>query len=434
MKIEVKAEWDQLHEVMIHTPGIEVTFGLLEPGTFLYERHFSYKKALEQHKTLLEKLDAEKVKVYKLRDLILEKAGENEEIRNKLISIAVENKRFEGKSEDTRRAEDRFERSIEERTLDLEHFFDMITLNPTVRLYTTEVICREPLANLMFVRDQQAVGDKGVIFGRMREPIRRKEVSLTKLAFEALGLRTALQVGPTGFFEGGDFLPMKKFALIGIGSRTNMTGVKQILNNRGLGFGEVGVVSWPKRAPKEVENDPLVRLATGPEPDPQVCMHLDTYLNVAAQGVIVGYEPLLKTADLTVYQKSGGQYNKAETMKLINYLQAKDFHIIKITALEQMCYASNFLCIKSGTILAVDVEKIIKPRYLSLLEAYRANPKKYRRILNQFEVDYGKLDRNRDFFPNKKELQEYKTEVLDISALTGGYGGIHCLTCALSRC
>ncbi len=53
------------------------------------------------------------------------------------------------------------------------------------------------------------------------------------------------EIKKPGTFEGGDFLPMNEFALLGVGDRSNMFGVEQIIKY-GLGYSEVGVVHQPK--------------------------------------------------------------------------------------------------------------------------------------------------------------------------------------------
>jgi arginine deiminase len=140
----------------------------------------------------------------------------------------------------------------------------------------------------------------------------------------------------------GDFIPMKDFALVGMGDRTNRTGVEQMLRS-GLGFDEAGVVHQPNR--------PLV---PGDKGDPMIDMHLDTYFNVASSGVVVGSELLLKAAKVEVYRRQGQSVYKKEKEEpnLHDFIRAKGFDIINITTLEQMSYASNFVCIRDGTILA----------------------------------------------------------------------------------
>jgi arginine deiminase len=423
----IKAEWASLKEVMIHKPQFETFFGLLEPETFLYERHFSIKKARKEHDYLETMLKDAGVRVHILKDVITRKAEESAFFKGRLIDIATHNIRFIGKPEDKKEAQKRFQKAAEEGILDVDHLFNLILLRPSVNLSQERPIvkCDEPLANVIFMRDQQAVGDRGVIFGSMHAHQRRRETILTKLALEALECRVGCCVTLPGVFEGGDFLPLKDFALIGVGPRSNLKGVTQILEKGGVSFDEVGIVNSPTH--------PLL-----PEPDPQVCMHLDTYLNAAADGVLVGHRPLLETATIDIYErlsKKPLQYGKQKTAKLLEYLDEKDFHIIDINTLEQVCYASNFLCLEDGYILSVDVEEIAPLRLYSLLDKVRERREKYEGLYRQALKDYEDGRKTGEFFPHKKELRDYGIESTHISVtnITGGYGGIHCLTCALSR-
>ena len=52
-----------------------------------------------------------------------------------------------------------------------------------IQLKVTE---REPLSNLYFMRDQQAVTDKGLIISKMSKPQRQRETLLTKFFWEIL--------------------------------------------------------------------------------------------------------------------------------------------------------------------------------------------------------------------------------------------------------
>ena len=41
-----------LRKVAVHSPGIEMYFGLLDPFASLYERSFSMEKAIKEHEIL----------------------------------------------------------------------------------------------------------------------------------------------------------------------------------------------------------------------------------------------------------------------------------------------------------------------------------------------------------------------------------------------
>lgn len=201
----------------------------------------------------------------------------------------------------------------------------------------------------------------------MSKPQRHREPVLTRTLWEILGVNVVHETQEPGTFEGGDFIPMKDFALVGLGDRTNRSGVDQMLQS-GLDFDEVGVVHQP--------NHPLV---PGEKRDPMIDMHLDTYFNVASSSVVVGSELLLKRAKVEIYHREGkGAYKKEkEETNLHDFIKGKGFDIINITTLEQMSYASNFLCIKDGTILAVEVDRIVKDVLNNLTSEANADPDRY---------------------------------------------------------
>jgi arginine deiminase len=124
-----------------------------------------------------------------------------------------------------------------------------------------------------------------------------------------------------------------------------------------------------------------------------------------------------------------------EESNLHDFIKGKGFDIINITTLEQMSYASNFLCIKDGTILAVEVERIVKDVLNNLAAMAAKDPTRYGRLLDQAKKDYDSLKSEGGFFPHKKEIYEHGIDAypIIIRNLTGGYGGAHCMTCALTR-
>jgi arginine deiminase len=432
MEAKVRAEWDQLRKVVIHRPGIEMFFGLLDPYASLYERAFSRYEARREHERLEYALKHEfKVNVLRLKESILQAADRESEVRERLIKAAHESVKFTGDTAEVSRAKKDLEDNA--KVLDSGHFFNVLLLNPlidleagkgvrAIHLHVTE---NEPLANLYFMRDQQAVTDKGIFLSRMSKPQRRRETLLTRFLWETFGAKIAHATQEPGTFEGGDFIPMKDFALVGTGDRTNRSGVEQMLQS-GLGFDEVGVVHQPSH--------PLV---PGEQRDPMIDMHLDTYFNVASSGVVVGSELLLKRAKVEVYHRQGaGVYEKEkEETNLHDFVKGKGFDIINITTLEQMSYASNFLCIKDGTILAVEVDRIVKNVLKNLASQASANPERYGKLLEQAKKDYQTLKNEGQFFPFKKEIYQHDIDAYPIilENLTGGYGGAHCMTCALER-
>ena len=432
MKAKINAEWDTLRTVAVHTPGIEMYFGLLNPFASLYERSFSMEKAIKEHEILRYILKHEfKVNIIPLKEKLLNLADESNFIREKLMDLANNKIAYTGDIYEVKYA--KYESEKNRDILDSDYYFNSLLLNPTVKLESgvgtrmiqLHVTENEPLSNLYFMRDQQAVTDRGMIISRMSKPQRMREPEITKFLWDSLKIPVKCEVTNPGTFEGGDFIPMGEFALIGIGDRTNMAGVEQILKN-GMGYSEVAVVHQPTH--------PLLPLG---KTDYMMNMHLDTYFNVASDGVVVGCDILLKNADVEIYQKEGlGEYSKINRhTNLHDYILSKGFEIIDITTLEYLAYASNFLCVKNGTIISVEVDRLVKGVIYNLEKKVSVDPETYGDLLKQVKKDYTFLQGEGQFFPHKKEIYQLDIDAypLNLVNLTGGYGGAHCMTCALKR-
>jgi arginine deiminase len=406
--------------------------GLLDPYASLYERAFSMHGARREHQRLEEVLRNEfKLNVLRLKDTILDNADRRPEVRERLVKMALEAFNFEGPKSQTEAATKEMERNTS--ALDSAHFFNILIAHPLVELEAEKgtrsirmhVAEREPVSNLYFMRDQQMVTDKGIFMSRMAKPQRRREPIVTRFLWDTLGAKVVHATTEPGTIEGGEFIPLKEFALVGIGDRTNRAAIEQLLRH-GVAFDEVGVVHQP--------NHPLI---PGNERDPMIDMHLDTYFNIASSKVAVGAELLLKNAKVEVHKReSDGVYRKEkEEPNLHDFIKQKGFDIINITTLEQMTYASNFLTIKDGQILAVETEREVRDVLSNLMAKARDNPTRYGKLLEQAKREYNTLKNEGGFFPHKKEIYEHGIDAypLVMTNLTGGYGAAHCMTCSLKR-
>ncbi|MFA5250809.1 MAG: arginine deiminase family protein [Parachlamydiales bacterium] len=428
----IRAEWDPLKKVVVHKPGLEMFFGLLEPYGSLYERAFSRKEAREEHDNLVNILQKEfGIQVYRLKDLVLEAARKRPRVREKLIQLARSTLEYSGDKKTIERAKEEFERSIP--YLDTQHFFYILLVNPKIffkkepgaRNIQQNVNLRQPLSNLYFMRDQQFMTDRGVVVCRLAKPSRRGETRVTRFVMEdVLEMPIAKEITEPGTIEGGEFLPMGKFALVGIGDRTNQEAIDQLLTVD-FAFEEIGVVHQPMH--------PLIQ---SDKPDPMINMHLDTYFNVAGSHVVVGCEMLLKNALVDIYHNEGGRFLKEKKqLSLSDYMKKKGFEIVNLTTLEQLSYASNFLTIKENRILAVEIERGVKEVLGNLKAKAKKDRVRYGKLYDQACLDFDKLKNEGGFFPHKKELYSKGVEAYPVilKNLTGGFGAAHCMTCALSR-
>jgi len=172
-------------------------------------------------------------------------------------------------------------------------------------------------------------------------------------------------------------------------------------------------------------------------PDPMIDMHLDTYLNVAGEGVAVGSEVLLRAARVEIYRRKsrGPLVRDSKTCSLSDYLAEKKFEVIPLSSLEQMSYASNFLCLKDRKIIAVEVEQELDGVLTGLARAARRNPHRYGTLLALARRERTDLREGGGYFPHTAALRDRGVEVVPLSLreITGGYGGAHCMTCVIDR-
>lgn len=421
--MNIRSEWDPLKEVMMHRPETEIDYAMLAPKAFLFERPFRSRVASQEHEGLQLALKENGVRVRLLRDTVVDAADQHQGFRDELESKVLNTVRFFGNVDKSAAAMRELKKNIS--TLDSATLFSIMTLEPSIDLksdnepgseYPT-VYSNVPLANLYFMRDQQAVLPGGIIFGKMKRLQRMKEPEITEFVLKrALGLTKTANVVDNGIFEGGDFMPAGKFGLIGIGSRTNLDGAIQVLESGLLQYDEVGVV----------ENPVYDFMETGPK-DPMVNMHLDTYFNLAGDGVAVGSGELMRKARVTIYSSSGsGKFIRTETSNLYAYLKSKDFNFVELGIAEQLGYSSNFLTLKDRKIVTVNVQNVIDR--LLKEHIFPENVEK------QVKSQLNKLGKN-DLFPNSRSVREMGIDHIEVklSELTGGYGGAHCMTAALSR-
>lgn len=422
--MRISAEWNRLSDVMIHRPGIEIAYAMLAPRPFLFERPFKISKAVREHELLEEALREAGVRVRLLRDTVVTEAEKSQEFRKQLEDKVTSMVRFFGTVESAKRAEAEFKRNIE--TIDSGTLFQILTLEPSIDLkkdsedllveYPT-VYSNIPLANLYFMRDQQAVGNNGVVVGNMRKRQRSRETEITDFVIRGfLHENEVYRLSEDNVFEGGDFIPAGKFALIGTGPRTDMNGAMEVMRSGKFDYEEFFVA-----------NNPVYDFMEGSSRDSMINMHLDTYFNIAGDGVVVTSVDLAKKAEGVVMTRaSRGEYAESSRTNLYDYMKGKGFNFINLRLSEQMGYSSNFLTVSDRKILTVNVREVI-------------NKLINRRVFSSRLDDMVKSDLQRlgsdNLFPKRKEMQEYGIDniTLELSELTGGYGGAHCMTAALNR-
>lgn len=420
--MRVKAEWDSLKEVMIHRPGIEIEYAMLAPRPFLFERPFNTEHAIREHQFLESTLKENGVSVKVLRDAVVEKSYESKEFRKELEKKVLSIVNYFGTIASSEKAKKEFLRNLE--IIDPNALFHILTLEPSIDLKKEEdnavdyptVYSNIPLANLYFMRDQQAVGPNGVIVGNMKKRQRMKEPEITHFVLsKAFGETNIKRITGESVFEGGDFMPVKDFGLIGIGPRTNLRGAIDAISSGMLDYDEIGIVDNPVYDFMESKRDAMVN------------MHLDTYFNIAGDGIAVTSIELAKKAKLTIYSRQvKGEYQNTGTTTLYDFLKQKGFNFINLRISEQMSYSSNFLTLSDRKIMAVNVRKVLEKL---LSESV------FDRTLTEYILKDLEKNGRDNLFPEKKEILDFGIDriTMELSELTGGYGGAHCMTASLNR-
>ncbi len=414
----IRSEWERLREVIIHRPGVEIDYAMLSPRAFLFERPFSREEALKEHEHLQQVLQENGVQVKVLRNLVSEIAIADSKFRTALEEKVISRISFFGDIESTGKTKREFEENI--KSLDSDTLFNLLILQPSLDVRTDrgnhmeypKIFSNIPLANLYFMRDQQAVSANGVISGRMRLPQRASEPLITRFIMRnVLGREKVAEIPEGGYFEGGDYIPCGDFGLIGTGPRTNLEGAMAAMNSGMMEHDEILVLENPKYdfMVKDLLNN----------------MHIDTYFNVASSSTVIGSEILAKKARGTIFYRENGKYvQKGENLTLYDYIRKKGFNFMPLSIPEQLSYSSNFLTISDGKIVCVNSGNV------------------FTRLVRNGIIDNKILESagigpnpGKSMFPISSEMDKFGLDFISIELqeLTGGYGGAHCMTFALRR-
>lgn len=388
------AEWIPARTALVHSPGIEALFGILEPRAANFREPFSLRQARLEHECFCAMLEAHHIEVIDLRQALTSATRWDNAARGRLngwAEEAITHRWPEGVSDAERQdAVGHLREAL--CALDPETLADIVILRPTVSLsenlgqldLTTRLTSDwgiRPLSNSLFVRDPLMTTARGCVVGRAALEIRRQENAIARNAMIQMGIEPICEVADPGQLEGGDFIPCGDFVLQGQGLLTNEEGVRQCLEAGVYGCVEVAVVRDKRRQMGQ--------------------MHLDTYLAVldrdlcaVCENRLAGDEP-----EVDVHEPYGTDdmyvYELRRTIGLTEYLQEKGMRIITFTEIEQRSFAANGF--------------LVRPR----------------RFLG--------VNKSGGAFARKLQEERVDVEWLELDALSSGYGGLHCLSQVLER-
>ena len=187
-----------------------------------------------------------------MKDLVIDTADSDKVFRKALEQKVGETVRYYGSMETASEMKNELEKNLG--ILDSSTLFNTLILEPSLDIkkinqsdpgYPT-IYSNLPLANLYFMRDQQAVSSNGIIIGNMRMSQRARETELTEFIFSnKFGRNNIKKISGASKFEGGDYIPAGEFGLIGIGPRTNVAGAMDFMNSGISSHDEILILENP---------------------------------------------------------------------------------------------------------------------------------------------------------------------------------------------
>ncbi|MFB6299228.1 MAG: arginine deiminase family protein [Halobacteriales archaeon] len=351
----IKTEYGRLESVRLHTPGIELLSGGLDPTVNLFLDNLPPEQARREHQTIVTALEEYGVDVHQLADDLARAGVLDSMVRE---AVTVEDERGEHDEAGLDRVIDLFEPweklglvlgRVTLTTHDISGS-DRTRWGRTAESPVSSVRLERPISNMYYQCDTTIVGDKGPILCNMFEAVRQPEVPYVRAAWEGIGADIVHQVEHEPI-EGGEFIPAGNFALLGVSAeidgeeeliRTSYAAGEQLLEEGAFGYDEVGLVRAPLAIDRQLatEHDTFERT-----------MHLLGWANIPAEGLAVVYERLAERASVDVYRRGGDGYRKDRSVPFLAYLDEKGYDTVAATWDER--WPANFLTLDDGVIMPV---------------------------------------------------------------------------------
>lgn len=195
------------------------------------------------------------------------------------------------------------------------------------------------VGNMVFTRDPIICTQKGVVLGRFKEQVRRTETEILQTLLPKLGINVVGSVTDSqSYIEGGDFITAGDTCFVATGNRTNLDGVREMMNKDLFGTEKVVVVRYPEDGNMHT-------------------IHLDCYMGLVGYEVAVLWELAGDYLTVDEYRKckdSGGYCVSFTNVKLSSYLRKHGWHIVKVPTYSQRNYGCNLLYIGGNTVLTQD--------------------------------------------------------------------------------
>ncbi|KAK9805881.1 hypothetical protein WJX73_000501 [Symbiochloris irregularis] len=344
--------------IVCEPEGTSLMMGGLHPRASLYERPVNLDAARASHAEFRRVMREAGLRVLTVREILSFGVGDHIGARVELEELAMKALSYnfaEGFKEADLRDEDRVYVTDDYKRVVLEHMsieqlIDTLMINPTVHLspsYRDTGLSAsytfQPLSNLVYTRDQQITGCKGIIMGRLRSKQRQLECDLMRFCFTKLGFQVIGEIKAPGFLEGGDFFPAgRDLALVGVGLRSNFEACQQLMNEDLLGVRRLAVV----RDENEMHQDR---------------MHLDCVFSILSDDcclmlkeMIGEQSPTCRVVDEFTQDVVSNTWTiTRERVEFAAYMRDNGFHIIEIDGADQLLYGCNVLNLGDGKVISV---------------------------------------------------------------------------------
>lgn len=361
-----QAEYDRARIVLMHEPGAEIMLGTLHPDAALFKCYLDADSAKAEHRNYQQILRDQGVEVKTLKEMLL--TGCVDENQHWIEGPATDALRQLTSQSITFIIEDGLqEEDVEEYKQQMlkqytpNEIVRILLLQPEITLKKTAINTGveaayklNPLMNMFFMRDQMISTSKGLVIGKMNSSQRRRECDLVEFALKRIGKKPIYRIqGDDAFLEGGDFIPMRDYAMIGCGLRTTPSAIQQLMNHDLLGKDTLVVVkdSWKS----------------------QIQMHLDTYCNVIDEDLFTmcNNRVVAKPGDkdfltVDIYARKGTDpYRKVvEGQPFLEFLSKRGVEIIPILPEDEEHFGNNFICLQGREIVMVDGQSEVLQRQL----------------------------------------------------------------------
>ena len=340
-----QAEWCKAGYILMHTPGLELFNGVIHPSAGLFENYFDVDKAAYEHKTYIEMLKDNGIRVYTIMDIL--NNADIEELRKLAANVLVYDV-SQMADEDPEKTE-AYRQSILKQ-MSRTDLIRCILLQPTVRLTKTDnntgyeaQYIQNPLMNLYFTRDQSITTPRGHVICNMNSSQRAPETNIIEMCYRYMGLKPILRISGEGRLEGGDYIPAGNVSFIGCGMRTNDEGIRQLMEADAFGHDTVVVVRDHKLWQKQMHLDTHFNII-----DKDLCTMVSSRLN-AKPG-----DPEYNTCDIWVRKPGTLKYSLwKKDLSFVQYIRGRGFDIIPIDVDDEDHYANNFLTIAPRHIMVV---------------------------------------------------------------------------------